>query len=218
MGNMDSRDSNELVRRLENVLRLGTIDQVDVAGALVRVRCGGLRSTWVRWFTRRAGDVREWCPPSIGEQCLLVSPGGDLANGMALVGAFSDGHPPHDNRAHIDSTLYPDGTLREYDDETHRHLLRCVGDIVQSASGSIRSEAERDITSEAGGLQSLKAAESILIEAGTSITLRVGSTSLSIGSSGMTGTPDIVVDGISLRRHVHDSVRRGSENTGGPVR
>lgn len=215
---MDPRNVSELVRRLENVLRLGTIDQVDVTGAVVRVRCGGLRSTWVRWFARRAGDVREWCPPSVGEQCLLLSPGGDLANGMALVGAFSDAHPAHDDRGHIDSTLYPDGSLREYDDEAHRHLLRCVGDIVRSASGSICSHAEKDITSEAGGRQALKAGSSILIEAGTSITLRVGSTSLTINDSGMTGTPNLVVDGVSLPKHTHDGVRRGSDTTGGPLR
>lgn len=225
MTGMDSPDISELIRRLENLLRPGTIDQVDVDAALVRVRTGGLLSSWIRWFTRRAGDVRAWCPPSVGEQCMLFSPGGDLANGFALVGLFSDSHPANDNRASTDATLHPDGTLVEYDHAAHRHLMQCVGDIVAIAQGNIANKADGDIafdaqgnvSARAGGSLITQAAQTIVIEAGASITLKVGAASLTIGANGIQGSPDIVVEGISLTKHGHDKVRTGEDRSGKPV-
>ncbi|WP_377153672.1 phage baseplate assembly protein V [Roseateles sp. UC29_93] len=222
---MDSPDISDVIRRLENLLRAGTIEQVDHEAALVRVRTGGLLSSWVRAFARRAGVVREWSPPSVGEQCLLFSPGGDLANGFALVGLYSDDHPANDNRANTEATLYPDGTLLEYDHSAHRHLVKCVGDIVAIAEGNITSTASGDLTlkaeggvaASAGGSMTIKAAQSIVIEAGASITLKVGAASLTIGPAGVKGSPDIVVENISLTQHSHDKVRTGEDRSGMPV-
>ena len=225
MRGMDYPDISDVIRRLENLLRAGTIEQVDHDAALVRVRTGGLLSSWVRAFARRAGVVREWSPPSIGEQCLLLSPGGDIANGYALVGLYCDDHPANDNRANTEATLHPDGTLVEYDHADHRHLIHCVGDIVAIARGSISStaggdmtmQADGDVVSIAGGAMTVRAAQAIVIEAGSSITLKVGAASLTIGASGIKGTPDIVVNNISLTQHAHDQVQKGNATSGKPV-
>jgi phage baseplate assembly protein V len=225
MSGMDSPDISDVIRRLENLLRAGTIEQVDHDAALVRVRTGGLLSSWVRAFARRAGVVREWSPPSVGEQCLLCSPGGDLANGFALVGLYSDEHPANDNRANTEATLYPDGSLVEYDHTAHRHLIQCVGDIVAIAQGDITStasgemtlQAQGDLIATAGGAMTIKAAKAIVIEAGASITLKVGPASLTLGPNGVTGAPDIVSNNISLTQHGHSDVRKGDEISGKPV-
>ncbi len=109
----------DLLRRLENLLRPGTIHAVDHASARVRVASGGLLTDWLPWFERRAGNVRTWSPPSVGEQCLVLSPGGDPANGMVLVGIASDEHPAPSTHPNIERTHYPDGTTVEYDHAAH---------------------------------------------------------------------------------------------------
>ena len=118
----------ELLRRLENLLRPGTIQAVNLEAARVRVTSGGLLTDWLPWFERRAGNVRTWSPPSVGEQCLVLSPGGDPANGLVLVGVASDAHPSASASADIDRTQYPDGTTIDYDHAAH--VLRVNAPLV----------------------------------------------------------------------------------------
>lgn len=202
MAGMETPHISELIRRLENLARPGTIARVDVKRARVRVQCGGLLCDWLPWFSLRAGQVRHWSPPSAGEQCMLIAPGGDLANAVVLVGYFSDAIPADDDRDHTHATRHPDGTLEEYDHQAHRDLLKCVGDIVREALGSISHKAEGPI----------------LLESSESITLRVGGTSLVLTDSGATVDPDIVGGGrISLVKHVHELVKKGLDQSGTPA-
>lgn len=112
-------DINELARRIENLLRPGTIHSVNLGNALCRVRAGALVSGWVPWFAHRAGDIRHWSPPSEGEQCLLLSPGGDTAAGMALVGLYSNSATAPSANAKEVLTQYPDGAAIGYNHESH---------------------------------------------------------------------------------------------------
>nr|WP_256098928.1 phage baseplate assembly protein V [Variovorax sp. SG517] len=105
----------ELQRLIENLVRAGTIAEVDHASYRCRVKSGGLMTNWLSWFARRAGDVRHWSPPFVGEQCLVLSPGGDMASGFVLVGLFSDSVPANGNSPDVERTTYPDGAVFEYD-------------------------------------------------------------------------------------------------------
>src|SRR4030095_7937038 len=83
----------ELVRCIENIVRAGTVAQVDHGTARCRVQSGGLTTNWLPWISLRAGDIRRWSPPSAGEQCIVLSPGGNMASAFVLVGVFSDAVP-----------------------------------------------------------------------------------------------------------------------------
>lgn len=127
----------ELLRRLENLLRPGTIYAVDHAASRVRVTIGKNTTKWLPWFERRAGNVRTWCPPSVGEQCLVLSPGGDLASGMVLVGLDSDDNPSPSASASLHRTQYPDGTVIDYDHGTHALQVSAPsGSIIQFQVGA----------------------------------------------------------------------------------
>lgn len=128
--------ATELLRRLENLVRPGTVSFVDHVSARVRVLSGGLLTGWLPWLETRAGNVRTWCPPSVGEQCVVISPGGDLAAGWVLVGSASQDHPPPSQSASVHHTRYPDGTVVEYDHATHGLS------ITLAAGGSARLTAE----------------------------------------------------------------------------
>lgn len=117
----------ELRRRLDNMLRLGTIAQVDHAKALCRVQSGAILTGWLPWLSLRAGTTKRWNPPSANEQCIVFSPSGELAQGIALVGIYSSGNPAPGSAANLDRTTYPDGAVIEYDAAAHKLRAQLPG-------------------------------------------------------------------------------------------
>lgn len=117
----------ELLRLLHNLIRLGTVDEVDVAAARARVQSGDNLTDWLPWLSARAGSTRDWDPPTVGEQVLLLSPGGDLAQAIILTGIYSDANPPPATSADLWCRTFPDGTRLEYDHAASRLTLDVVG-------------------------------------------------------------------------------------------
>ena len=85
-------------RRLENLIRSGTISAIDYGKAgssppRVRVKSGGLETDWLPWGALRAGKTRKWSPAYLGEQVGLIAPDGDTTKAMLLPGGFyQDSH------------------------------------------------------------------------------------------------------------------------------
>ena len=119
-------DLGEVDRRLANVVRPGTVAEVDLAQARARVQYAtdkaGLPvlTGWLPWIAAAAGEDRAWRPPSAGEQVLLLSPYGELSAGWILAGAYLAGFPAPDASASKHVTLYRDGARIEYDTREHR--------------------------------------------------------------------------------------------------
>lgn len=109
----------DLLRRLENLIRLGTIAAVDHQAARCTVSTGGLSVPNLPWLALRAGDSSDWDPPTVGEQCILFSPSGEPALGVALVGLYSQQRPAPSNSATVRRRKYPDGAVIDYDHDNH---------------------------------------------------------------------------------------------------
>lgn len=117
--NLSFTSLSDLERRLQNLIRVGTVFEVHCAyPARVRVRVGGIETEWLPWITARAGDTRNWCPPTVGEQVVVFSPAGDLLNGLVLPAINSDSITPPDASATTHVTTYPDGARVSYDHAT----------------------------------------------------------------------------------------------------
>lgn len=115
-------DANELFRLLQNLLRKGSVFAVDHNSTppTCRVRSGDLETNFIPWFTLSAGKTRDWLPPTEGEQVMLLCPGGDPAEGVALRGINSDENPAPSNLPSLNVLRsYPDGAVIQYDHETH---------------------------------------------------------------------------------------------------
>lgn len=116
---MDANSLSDLERRLQNLIRVGVIFEVQHANPpRVRVRLGnegGIETEFLPWITARAGETRNWCPPTVGEQVVVFSPGGDLLNGLALPAINSDSITPPDTSATTHVVSYPDGARVSYD-------------------------------------------------------------------------------------------------------
>ena len=143
----------ELLRLLHNLIRFGTIAEVDHGNPdvdppvppRVRVDIGDMKTGWLRWIESRAGTTRTWCPPTVDEQVIVISPGGDLNAGVVHTGLFRDLHPaPSDNGDHF-RVVMPDGAVIDYNHIEHHLKVDIPGDITINATGEIRITASGDM-------------------------------------------------------------------------
>lgn len=147
----------ELLRLLNNLIRLGTVAEVDHAAARVRVRSGDNFTDWLPWLSLRAGSTRDWDPPSTGEQVLLLSPAGDLAQAIVLAGIYSAANPPPAASADLWRRTFPDGTAITYDHAASRLTLNAVG--------AVKLDIEGDATVTVGGTAAITAGAAATIDA-----------------------------------------------------
>ena len=157
----------ELARRLSNVVRPGTVAELRLDPPRVRVRYadnddGPVLTDWRPWIAARAGDDAEWWPPQLGEQVVLLSPSGDLAQAFVLPAVYSDAHAAPSADADRRVTQYADGAEIVYDAAAH-HLsatlpagataaieapggIAVTGDVAVdgriTATGNIESDAD----------------------------------------------------------------------------
>lgn len=181
---------NELYRLISNLIRTGTITEVDADKWLCRVKTGDLETNWLNWLTLRAGKSRTWWKPSVGEQVLILAVGGELTTAFVLPGIYSDACPPPSSSEDAMVTAFPDGGLIEYEPETGRYLVKAGASIVFDAPESIAIKT---------ALLDIKADQTVI----------KGEVTQSGGAMSSNG---VVVDD-----HAHTGVIKGGDNTGGPV-
>lgn len=174
----------ELLTRLENLIRLGTVAEVDLSvnPPLCRVQTGELLTDWRPWMAQRAGSARTSWPPSDGEQVVLFSPSGDLGNALVFPAIYSESNPAPDNHPTRHRTRYPDGAVIEYDPQAG--ALNAVG-IKQA---TISAEVKITLTTP-------------LVECSND--LKVG---------GKITAPSAVINGVTVETHFHDE--HGSQTGG----
>lgn len=111
-------DTAELSKRIENLLRIGTVAEVDHARSVCRVQTGKLLTAWLPWFEQRAGNTRTWNPPTVGEQVMVLSPSGEPAGGIVLRGIYQTTYPAPSQASSEHLVVYPDGARIAYNHET----------------------------------------------------------------------------------------------------
>lgn len=118
----------DLQRRMENILRPGRVIAVNPDKALVKVRFNDgnpakgilpLDSDWLRILQERAGGTIDWDFPEVGEQLLVLSPGGELGAGYAGHAIYSGSHPAPSNAPRLNLRRYADGLECSYDQDQH---------------------------------------------------------------------------------------------------
>jgi len=85
---------SRLNRVISRQMRFGTIAEVDPSKGVARMLLSdpdsgkAFKGPWRPW-AEMAGGTRSWRPPTVGQQMLVVSPGGDLAQSLLLPATFS---------------------------------------------------------------------------------------------------------------------------------
>ena len=143
---MSNARIGEIERRLSNTIRPGTVLEADYAKARIRVTMGDNTSAWLPWLTSRAGEDRTWHAPEVGEQVIVMAPGGELSAGYVMPGGiYKNDYPANGDKPEISRTTYKDGAILEYDREAHTHLLQLPEG---SATVKVGDDAETEITPE----------------------------------------------------------------------
>ncbi|MGB7644401.1 MAG: phage baseplate assembly protein V [Pseudomonas fluorescens] len=188
-------DFAALSRMLENLIRFGVIAAVQMVPPRVKVKTGELTTAWLPWLALRAGSDREWDPPTLDEQVILLSPSGQLANGVVITGLPSDHIPANGDRAGLHRRTYADGAVIEYDSVAHHLNATLPGSGTTSLVskgginiiGPINHQGDYNQT----GNQNV-----------------VGRVDVS---------EDVVAAGISLVNHLTTGIKQGEDQSGKPI-
>ena len=186
----------EIMRLITNLIRTGTVTEVDRDNWLCRVKTGNLETNWINWLTLRAGNSRTWWKPSVGEQVVLFSLGGNLETAFALPAVYSNQFPPPSDSEDGSVTEYPDGGWFEYEPETGRWYVRGIKSMVIEAADNVTFKTQNFVVE----------AETTRINSNMVINGAVNQGGGSMDSNG------IVVDD-----HAHNKVKSGGDTSGGPV-
>lgn len=109
----------DLRRRVDRLLRTGTVTEVDAARARVRVRYAPSPDEavtgWLPWLTARAGADRDWWAPSPGEGVLILAPSGELAAAVVLPALYQAARPAPSGAPDRHVVVYASGARVEHD-------------------------------------------------------------------------------------------------------
>jgi phage baseplate assembly protein V len=182
--------SSDLARALANLIRKGTVQSVTTRPARARVQVGGLLTAPLPWLSLRActTKVRHWSPPGVGEQVLVLSPGGDLAGGVVLTGIPSDKHPVPDGATEDNVLLaFGDGAVFLYD--LAAHVLR----------GTLPAGGRVEMTAPGGFLLT----GDTVIDGALTVNKNVEMKADAHAAGTITGDTDVIAAGISGKGHKH---------------
>jgi phage baseplate assembly protein V len=192
------RDNPDYAGLIGDLIRRGTIDSVDLSNATAVAKVGEVLSPPLPW-TELAGDFSTWCPPSEGEQIILLCPEGDIAGAVILRGIHSNANPPPITGRRLRIKM-PDGTTLDYDPATHTLDMDLTGGgkLIIGAPGGVEITGDTKITGD--------------------VTLTGDLTQT--GNQDVTGTvtasEDVVGGGKSLKGHKHTGVQGGAAISGPP--
>jgi phage baseplate assembly protein V len=200
-------------RRLENIVRFGTVKTINPSKPIPRVivNLGDIETPEIRCLNIRSGADSTWDMPSINEECVVISPCGDIGpTSFVMYGFYNDDHPAPSDDLNKKIRMFADGCVIAYDIAAH-HLsavLPSGGTAVLTADGGVTVNGDTTIN---GNLQ---------VNGSTAMTGNntVGGSQLVQGSSHSSGTfssdGDVTASGISLTGHTHPGDSGGT--TGGP--
>lgn len=173
---------------LGELIRFGTIAEVDLAAGRCVVAASDVVTGRIRWLQGRAGATRHWSPPSVGEQVLLICPEGDIAGAIALPGISSNHFPPAGDGLR-EILAFADGAEISYDPDAHALAahLPAGATVTIVADGGVSIQGDLSIS---GNVQ--------------------------VGGQ-LDAAHDVVGNGISLKSHTHGGVQAGGAQSGGPA-
>ena len=196
-------------RLIANLLKQGNIAQADAARGLVRVQHGDLLTDWLPYFVPFAGGVSVHRVPSVGENCLVLAPSGEIANGLVLCGLASNQHPQ--------PSTSPDETVIRFPDNAQFSYNHSSGSLKISGTKTIQIEASKSI--EFDTPKATFTGEVIVQDLFTFLAGLAGSNSKGGAAATITGDVNhtqgnLTSNGITLHTHTHQGDSGGT--TGSP--
>ncbi|QZD32090.1 phage baseplate assembly protein V [Acinetobacter lwoffii] len=176
-------------RRLENIVRFGTIKTINPSKPIPRVtvELGDIETPEIRCLNIRSGDDSTWDMPSTNEECVVISPCGEIGpSSFVMFGFYNDDHPAPSDDLNKKIRMFADGCVIAYDVSSH-HLS-----AVLPSGGTAQIVADVEVIGKLHVTKGITAGENISTPA------------------------DVKAGSISLKTHKHSGVQGGSSTSGGP--
>lgn len=111
----------ELERRLANLVKVGRVYALDLDSAVprVKVKMGQLITAWLPFVSSRAGSDRTWWPVQIDEKVLVISPSGEMAQGLVIGAFYQQSVSPPSRDADSIELHCSDGAVFSYNKQSH---------------------------------------------------------------------------------------------------
>lgn len=130
-----------LAQLLANLIRVGTVVAVAAGHEHASVSFApGQQTALLKVFQPSASAVKGHIPIALGEQVIVLSPGGDTTCGLILRGLHGGGHPAPSTSGTVALLTFPDGAAISYDWAAHRlhvNALDADGTLVLEAKNII---------------------------------------------------------------------------------
>lgn len=202
---MDTADIN---RRIENLIRLGTIAEVDHAARKIRVNSGALTTDWLPWPADVGRNYIRWRPLRVGTQVIIACISGDPAQAQIIGTLYTETLTSPSTDPDVDRIEFDDGTALQYNSDTHQLLIDCVGPVLVKSPNNVTLDTPQ--TNVKGKLD----VDGLLTyKGGMAGSGGTGATAQITGDVEIT-TGDLTADGISVKHHTHPGDSGGT--TGGP--
>lgn len=117
---------SDLNLRVSRMIMRGTIHSVQEKPPRCRVTLGDDPLTgiphitdWLPWYAQSDAERSDWDMPPVGAPATVISPNGDPAVGIVLIGLITDNQTPAGSSPTEHVTRYSDGAILSYDTSTH---------------------------------------------------------------------------------------------------
>ena len=130
----------DLTKRLSNIIRIGTIFEINVQTAKARVKIGELETDFLPWANSNSGSNNIWNPPEIDEQVVILSPSGDLSQAIILPSLYKNNASNSDQN--IKSITYQDGSKISFNVSSGTLDLDLKGDVIIKVVGNANIEGD----------------------------------------------------------------------------
>ncbi|MFA3038846.1 phage baseplate assembly protein V [Acinetobacter pittii] len=215
----------ETIRRLENTIRLGRIKTVTPSSPFhtVTVNLGDIVTKELRLLNLRAGTDSTHDLPTIGEECIVLSPCGVIELGIVVVGLNNEDFPTPSQDPDIKLRVFEDGAVISYDTKNHslQAILPANATAILTASGGLTVNGDTTINGNLITNGDSTTNGNVQTNGSTAMTGNntVGGSQLVQGSSHSSGDfsteGDVKAGEISLKLHKHPGDSGGT--TGGPL-
>ena len=126
-----SYEIQQLNKRISELVKIGVIEEANEFDTLFRVRCGKILTNWIPATAIRASNDSDYWTPEVNEQVVILSPAGNLSQGIIIGSLYQTKHPAPAPNKEIRRTIYKDGTIVEYDRVKHIQATKfCDGALI----------------------------------------------------------------------------------------
>ncbi len=136
-----SFEQSDQKRRLHNIIRTGTIADVDYQNWRIKIKTGGITSAWLPHPAEVGNNYIRWSPLKIGQQVRLACPSGDINNAFVIAHDYDANHAPPSTATDTDIIQFTDGSKIEKTATTL--TIHSAGDLNLTADGNITINGAR---------------------------------------------------------------------------